>query len=320
MSQHDILKRVLDNLEFILYLERIQKNVFKQKAYKSSIEKIKQYCGTIQNSDDISRIGLGDKIRDKVIYIYATNKDLPQITENRDLFDRFQSIKLIESIHNIGHKKATDLVMNHYVNTIEDLRNNKHLLNKNQNRGLDYYFDINKPIPREEMDAHSAFIIDEIDKIYPEIKCNIVGSYRRGSMQSGDIDVIICIPDNHNDDDIIHTIVNEFQKKKYVPKDGIFANGKTKFMGMCKLYEFDTYRRIDILLTNKLEYPFALLYFTGSKNLNIHMREKAKKMGYELNEKGFIPKNQNHIIITEYDIFKHLDMEYIKPENRDFKP
>ena len=98
MSQHDILKRVLDNLEFILYLERIQKNVFKQKAYKSSIEKIKQYCGTIQNSDDISRIGLGDKIRDKVIYIYATNKDLPQITENRDLFDIFQLIKVSQLV------------------------------------------------------------------------------------------------------------------------------------------------------------------------------------------------------------------------------
>ena len=39
MSQHDILKRVLDNLEFILYLERIQKNVFKQKAYNHQLKK-----------------------------------------------------------------------------------------------------------------------------------------------------------------------------------------------------------------------------------------------------------------------------------------
>ena len=316
MNHNTITRRILHNLEFLLYLEQIQKNVFKQKAYKSSIEKIQQY-GNIEKLDHISNIGLGDKIKDKVTHIFSTNSDLPQIQENKHIFDKFQSIKLIESIHNIGHKKATDLVMNHNIITIEDLYNNKHLLNENQIRGLDYYYDINKPIPRKEMDVHNAFITNEITKIYPDIKCNIVGSYRRGSMQSGDIDVIICIPGDHDDDgnSIMDRIIKEFQKKKYVPKNGIFANGKTKFMGMCKLSNFDIYRRIDILLTNKFEYPFALLYFTGSKNLNIHMREKAKKMGYVLNEKGFVPNTTT--ILTEYDIFNHLEMEFIEPENRD---
>lgn len=315
MNHNTITGRILLNLEFLLYLEQIQKNVFKQKAYKSSIEKILQY-GNIEKLDDISNIGLGNKIKDKVTHIFSTNSDLPQIQENKIIFDKFQSIKLIESIHNIGHKKATDLVMNHDINTINDLCNNKHLLNQNQIRGLEYHYDINKPIPRKEMDEHNTFITNEISKIYPDMKCNIVGSYRRGSRQSGDIDVIICIPDDHDGGGIINRIIKEFQKKKYVPKNGIFANGNTKFMGMCKLSNFDTYRRIDLLLTNKFEYPFALLYFTGSKNLNIHMREKAKKMGYVLNEKGFVPDTTN-IITSEYDIFNHLEMEFIEPENRD---
>ena len=88
-----------------------------------------------------------------------------------------------------------------------------------------------------------------------------------------------------------------------------------KFMGICK-----NNRRIDMLITSPEEFPYAQLYFTGSKDHNIIMRTKAKKMGYSLNEKHLMPLNdkikQAPKMKNEKDIFDFLQMEYKNPENR----
>ena len=90
------------------------------------------------------------------------------------------------------------------------------------------------------------------------------------------------------------------------------------------------HRHLDIIETTKEDYPFALLYFTGSQLTNIQMRQKAVLLGYSLNEynitykgtKDIIkPKDikkilKKTIISSEKDIFKLLDMPYKKPTER----
>ena len=84
-----------------------------------------------------------------------------------------------------------------------------------------------------------------------------------------------------------------------------------------------THRRIDSLYTPKDEYPFALLYFTGSKIFNTVMRARALSMNYSLNEHGIYKmdgkkkgdKVQHHFA-TEKDIFQFLHMEYKEPHQR----
>ena len=72
------------------------------------------------------------------------------------------------------------------------------------------------------------------------------------------------------------------------------------------------------MVTNKKEYPLAQLYFTGSKEHNIMMRNKAKVKGYRLNEHKLINIENNEIvdIKNEDDIFKFLDIKYVDPKNR----
>ena len=65
-------------------------------------------------------------------------------------------------------------------------------------------------------------------------------------------------------------------------------------------------------------YHSAILYFTGSKDLNIKMRNIAKSKDYTLNEWGLF-KNEDESpfeISSEEDIFKLLNMNYIKPKLR----
>ena len=74
------------------------------------------------------------------------------------------------------------------------------------------------------------------------------------------------------------------------------------------------------MYTNPDEYPFAVLYFTGSADFNVKMRNDLLERGYTLNEYGvnFTDKNKKFTdkFKTEKSIFKYFDYEYIKPEDR----
>ena len=80
--------------------------------------------------------------------------------------------------------------------------------------------------------------------------------------------------------------VEALYKKGYMFET--LALGNKKFMGISKMSFFVLQlsgRRIDIMVTTKKEYPFAILYFTGSCQIfNLKMRQRALDLGYALNE------------------------------------
>jgi len=80
------------------------------------------------------------------------------------------------------------------------------------------------------------------------------------------------------------------------------------------------HRRIDIMFTKPDEYPFAILYFTGSKDFNTKMRGDLLSKGLTLNEYSLkhtdTKKKVNHKFNDERDIFKYIDYDYVEPQNR----
>ena len=74
------------------------------------------------------------------------------------------------------------------------------------------------------------------------------------------------------------------------------------------------------MYTSPEEYPFAVLYFTGSAEFNVKMRNDLLERGYTLNEYSvkFTNKTQkiDFSFKKEKDIFDYFDYEYLKPENR----
>ena len=63
-------------------------------------------------------------------------------------------------------------------------------------------------------------------------------------------------------------------------------------------------------------YYTALVYFTGSKEFNINMRQKAKKMGYILNRYGLYKNNKKIPINSEKELFEKLKIKFILPKDR----
>ena len=101
------------------------------------------------------------------------------------------------------------------IKTIAQLRENKKLLNDKQLIGLEHYEDILKRIPRSEIqeyEKHFAGVFSALKQ--PTATFSIVGSYRRGASDSGDIDLIIT--DSGNDSSVLQKFVAALIDKKII--------------------------------------------------------------------------------------------------------
>jgi DNA polymerase beta len=213
------------------------------------------------------------------------------------------------------------------------------LLTHHQLIGLKYYDEIQKRIPRNEIDAIWITINQSIQKYNTEHNSNIegkiCGSYRRGCVDSGDIDLLIKEDTSFNLIDFVHFLTLE-----HILIDHLTEKGTTKYMGIT----FNKHR-IDIRCVAKECWGATLMYFTGSKTFNTLVRAKALELGYTLDEYGVSPlldpkkdetelkkrKKQSHShqhlkgtridCPTEEKIFELLkiDTKYLDPSVRDLK-
>ena len=109
-----------------------------------------------------------------------------------------------------------------------------------------------------------------------------MGSYRRKAKTSGDIDIIISNTEDKRD--AFDKFIDKLIENEIIIE--VLSRGKTKSLTVTKLPGKPA-RRVDFLYAPPDEYPFAVLYFTGSKNFNTAQRHRALKKGYSLNEHGF---------------------------------
>lgn len=295
---------ILKELNTIRKSETIAGQKFKVIAYSKAINSLKD-LPNITSIEDIKDIkGIGEGIRKKIAEIIETG----ELEATKNLQDD-TVVHEFMNIYGVGRVKALKLAKDHNMGSIEELRNNTHLLNTNQQIGLVHYEDFLERIPRKEMGQHSRFIKKAIKSLKLNIEMDIVGSYRRGEESSGDIDVLL---KSSNAEDCLN-VVNKLKELKYITDT--LALGDKKFMGVCKIGE-NKYRRLDILLTPEDQYGYAMLYFTGSMKFNIAVRKRALERGYSLNEHGFTPSEGVPLLKTEEEILNFLGIKMIDPKKR----
>jgi DNA polymerase/3'-5' exonuclease PolX len=295
-------------------LSIIMKNkgeTFRARAYEKAGETIKGFKTDITNISELKKCkGIGPSILEKMETFILT--DTLDILEE----DKNDPTKIFGEVYGIGPKKAKELI-DMGITDISMLRSNQNsVLNNVQKVGLKYYEDILERIPRSEIDQY-LFIMNEIfcglvKENDTQSKFEIVGSYRRGAENSGDIDCIFTSPDKGLFKKFIDALVN----KKIIIE--ILSRGPMKCLVIAKLDGAKFARRVDFLFASLDEYPFSLLYFTGSKNFNTEMRGYCLTKGYTLNEHGLYKmvnnvkgeKVDNIVFREEKDIFDFLKYEY----------
>lgn len=315
----DYKSKIIDALTVLMKSDQIRKEKFKAIAYQKVIKELQAHGGPIRTMEDLEEIkGIGKKIQAKIEEILKTGElaAAVQAAANFPINVYDQLLK----VHGIGPVKARKLVEDFDVKSIEDLRSKSAadptLLDAAQKIGLKYFEDFNERIPRTEMEQHEV----ALNASKPSnMKIEIVGSYRRGAESSGDIDVLINFPRQKSPSTKdFQDYVTALQAAGYITD--ILALGSHKCMAVSTVG--DRHRRLDLLLTPNEQWPFAILYFTGSDRFNVAMRAHALENGWSLNEKGFTATNPETAketlppFKTERDIFGFLGLQYIKPTER----
>lgn len=126
----------------------------------------------------------------------------------------------------------------------------------------------------------------------------IVGSIRRQKAEPHDIDIVL-IPKNK--EEVISILNNLGTLESGGEKKGAWIVDNVK---------------VELYFATKETWGGFVLMYTGSKEYNISMRYKAKKMGLMLNQYGLIKNGAIIAFEAEEDIFKALNMEYVAPEMR----
>jgi DNA polymerase/3'-5' exonuclease PolX len=251
---------------------------FRARAYSKAKDSLIMYGKPIHKLDDIKDL---PNIGSTMLKKFKEYKDTGtlEILENA----KNDPMLIFTEIYGIGSKKAEELVKKHKVTTIKELREKQEeLLNDKQKIGLKHYEDILKRIPRKEIIQYEK----ELKKIFQKVKNSgstfqIVGSYRRGNTDSGDID--ICISDPDDDVEVFNRFLDALIEKKILIE--VLSRGNVKSLGVSRIRRKPA-RRIDFMFTPRKELSFALLYFTGNKTFNTLMRKRALDLGYSMNEHG----------------------------------
>ena len=306
------------NEKFIELMEKLadimlkQGEAFRARAYQKAQETIMAYPGDIMSPNDLKgKPGIGPTIMEK-LNEYVETGTLKVLEREKN-----NPVNILADVYGIGPKKAKELVDNG-ITSIAQLRENQQMLNDIQKVGLRYYEDVLKRIPRSEIEDYKKIFESDFKKVATsDSKFEIVGSYRRGAQNSGDIDMII----TSDSPKVFINFIDELIKKKLIVE--ILSRGPTKCLVMAKIPSSDSVRRVDFLYTGLEEFPFAILYFTGSKIFNTVMRHIALEKGYTMNEHGINNMEGKkkgdkvaHRFKTEEDIFDFLGLEYKAPTER----
>jgi DNA polymerase (family 10) len=146
---------------------------------------------------------------------------------------------------------------------------------------------------------------------HPEVtRCSTAGSLRRHKEVIGDIDLLAS---SRKPAEVI-----EF----FASQPGILnviAKGETKASVL-----LEGGIQADLRVVGDAEFPFALAYFTGSKEHNIVMRQRAIARGLRLNEYGLFKSSEEtrdpKLLVkcaTEEEIYAKLGLAFVPPELRE---
>jgi len=141
----------------------------------------------------------------------------------------------------------------------------------------------------------------------------IAGSLRRSKETIGDVDILIGANEKH-----ISNLFDAFVNHELVVE--VLGRGETK-----SSIRTGNGRQLDLRIVKPEQFPAALMYFTGSKEHNVVLRQRARERGLSLNEYGLFQLDDNGDTDfdqpidynSETDIYEELDLHFVPPELRE---
>jgi len=304
-------------------LELKGENPFKIRAYQNAARAVETYSGNLELAAKEGRLteipGIGQAIAEKIALLVQTGH-LPYYEELKAEFPPgiFEMFELM----GLGPKKIRALYDQLGISSLETL---EAACKDGRVAGLSGFgaktaTNILQSIEQRHSVAGS-FLLGAVagaaQAIYDDLRAHpdvsqaaIGGSYRRRKVVVHDLDFVVASkrPENVTAFFTTHPLV-----------ESVIVSGATKSSVRLK-----GGLQADLRVVSNAQYPFALNYFTGSKEHNIVLRGRALQHGWSLNEYrlslvegGRVKPEPIPHIAEERELYQTLGLDYIQPELRE---
>jgi DNA polymerase (family 10) len=304
-------------------LELKGENVFKIRAYTNAARALEIYTGDLTAAVGEGRLdeipGVGKAIADKITELVATGQlaffERLKAEFPPGIFEMFE-------VQGLGPKKIKALWDKLGIITIADLEKGCGDGRIADLAGFGKKTAANILLAIQARAKHAGryrigVIAGDAEQMVADLRelpevflATIAGSYRRRKEVVGDLDFIVA------------TSAPEVVSKFFIDHpmvESVMVHGATKSSVRMK-----SGIQADLRVVTTGEYPFALNYFTGSKEHNIVLRQRALARGWTLNEyrlgldeKSKITPEAVPAIDDERGLYRALDLDYVEPELRE---
>ena len=318
-ATRETLIDVLEQIATLLELKA--ENPFKIRAYRTGAETVRTYPGDflqLARDNQLEGIkGIGEALRDKLHTLAATGV-LPYVDKLKAEFP--DTIFELFELSGLGAKKIAALHRELSVGSIADLQKacESGAAAKLAGFGEKTAAKLLEAIKTRTMHA-DRFRVDQVAPAAREIldylrdhpdcsRAEVAGSFRRGKEIIGDLDFLVATKHPAS-------IMDAFVIPPWVKS--VIASGPTKTS-----VRLHSGVQADLRAVTNAEFPFALAYFTGSREHNIQLRARALKHGWTLNEYRFATTGPDSPevpdeIYEEAEIHRALGLEFIDPALRE---
>ncbi|PYJ10628.1 MAG: DNA polymerase/3'-5' exonuclease PolX [Verrucomicrobia bacterium] len=317
---------VLDKIATLLELKG--ENPFKIRAYTNAARSIETFggnLGDLKDEEALEKIpGIGKAIAAKIKELVETGS----LRFFEDLRSEFPAeILELFSLSGLGAKKVKSLYEQLGVSSIAQLQTACEAGRVAELPGFGKTTQEKLSTAIAERTKHAGSfqlgsIAAEAETLQDDLRAHsealhvcIAGSYRRRKEIVRDLDFIVATSAPAE-------ITAMFVQHPLVAS--IIAQGPTK-----SSVRLRSGIQCDLRVVSATEYPFALNYFTGSKEHNIVVRNRALQRGWTLNEYRIAPappaadskrkkvSSKIPAVREEADLYRALDLDYIPPELRE---
>ncbi|MEO8439404.1 MAG: DNA polymerase/3'-5' exonuclease PolX [Spartobacteria bacterium] len=320
-------EQIVDVLETIArLLELEEENPFKIRAYTNAARSIETWGGNLRELAEENRLeeipGVGKAIAGKIAELVLT--DSSKFYD--DLRAQFPAgILELYSLPGLGAKKIKALYEKLQIGSIAHLAQacaagrvaelpgfgkatQEKLCQTIENRARHA-----GSFQLGAVAAEAERLQDDLRQHPDALRVSVAGSYRRRKEIVRDLDFIVAT-------NVPEAVTEAFVRHELV--ESVIARGATKTSVRLR-----SGIQADLRVVSSAEYPFALGYFTGSKEHNIVLRNRALQRGWTLNEYRFAPaeptakkKRTVHPIPEvrdEPELYQALDLAFVPPELRE---
>jgi DNA polymerase (family 10) len=313
---------ILDEIGTLYELQG--ENPFKCNAYHNAARTIQQMEGNLAEVIAAGKLGdvpgIGEGMREKITTLVTTGK-LPYYEELRakvpdGLFEMLR-------VQGLGPKKVKALYDQLGVDSLDKLKaacaegsvaKLKGFGAKTQQKiveGIEFLGQMGQRVRLDQALPLALDLIEGLRSCAGVHRIELCGSLRRRRETIKDIDILVSSKQ-------AKTIMDCFVSLPGVVQ--VLGHGETKSSVIVSAGEGHDHKVVmnaDLRVVDDKEFPFALMYFTGSKEHNVALRGRAIEYGLKLNEYELAGEKRGVACKDEADIYRALDLDYIPPELRE---